>query len=218
LLLVKAAIVCAILFAIIWAMPSAAADSAVILFYLYGSIPFPLIIIFLAGKGDIFRSGSTNIGVANAYRTGGLLVGTAVVLAEISKVALPMAASYALFSWQISVTVSLLAAVLLGTCFSIFINLRGGVGVTIAIYSLLVLAPLVLILVAAAYLLLELTLKDSYWCLLLAYAAGPVFMQLLGSDASLVLLALLGAGLIAIKYDRRIDEVSLEKGLRRGAV
>lgn len=190
-------------------MPSNWARAAVLLFYLYGAVPFPLILLYLTGHGDIFSSGSNNIGVANAFRSGGLLVGTLVVLSEVSKVALPMLVSYLFFDWQLTLTIGMLAAVLLATNFSVYIGLRGGVGVTIAIYSLLVLAPLVLVLVTSAYVVLKLTIKDSYWCLLLAYASAPIFMILLAADVRLVLFALLAASLMVLKYDRRIDDVRL---------
>ncbi|MEI6797370.1 MAG: glycerol-3-phosphate acyltransferase [Methanomassiliicoccales archaeon] len=207
-----------VLLILLWCMPSYGAGAAVLLFYLYGALPFPLIILYMRGQGDIFTQGSSNIGVANAFRSGGMLTGSLVVLSEVSKVALPLLVSYLLFDGQLTVTVGLLAAVLLATNYSMYIGFRGGVGVTIAIYSLLVLAPLVLALVAATYLVLKVTVKDSYWCLLLAYATAPLYLFLLSYDMRLVLFALLAVMLMILKYDRRIDDVRLlEKELARGA-
>lgn len=218
LLAVKAGLVVAVLLVLLWCMPSYWAEAAVLLFYLYGAVPFPLIILYLRGQGDIFSRGSSNIGVANAFRSGGLVTGSLVVLSEISKVALPLLVSYLFFDGQLMVTLGLLAAVLLATNYSVYIGFRGGVGVTIAIYSLLVLAPLTLALVAAAYFVFKLTVKDSYWCLLLCYATAPGFLFLLSYDLRLVLFSLLAVLLIVLKYDRRIDDVGfLEKELSHGA-
>ncbi|HTM95214.1 MAG TPA: glycerol-3-phosphate acyltransferase, partial [Croceibacterium sp.] len=43
---------------------------AALLGYLVGSIPFGLLLSFAAGKGDIRKIGSGNIGATNVLRTG----------------------------------------------------------------------------------------------------------------------------------------------------
>lgn len=53
--------------------------------YLAGSIPFGLILTYLAKKGDVRAIGSGNIGATNVLRTGSRLLATAVLLLDAGK-------------------------------------------------------------------------------------------------------------------------------------
>lgn len=53
--------------------------------YLAGSIPFGLVLCFLAGYGDIRKIGSGNIGATNVLRTGNKLLALATVLLDTFK-------------------------------------------------------------------------------------------------------------------------------------
>jgi glycerol-3-phosphate acyltransferase PlsY len=43
--------------------------------YLYGGIPFAFVFTYLATRERIYTKGSRNVGVANAFHAGGLVVG-----------------------------------------------------------------------------------------------------------------------------------------------
>ncbi|WP_340586232.1 glycerol-3-phosphate 1-O-acyltransferase PlsY [Erythrobacter alti] len=109
---------------------------ALIIGYLCGSIPFGLVLAQAAGKGDIRNIGSGNIGATNVLRTGskGLAAGTLfldllkglvpVLLAaqmETSPTEMPAAA------WG-PVPLAAIGAVL-GHCFPVWLNFKGGKGV-----------------------------------------------------------------------------------------
>ncbi|MDP2876884.1 MAG: glycerol-3-phosphate acyltransferase, partial [Holophaga sp.] len=53
--------------------------------YLAGSIPFGLILVKLAGKGDVRAQGSGNIGATNVMRAGGKWLGILTLVLDAAK-------------------------------------------------------------------------------------------------------------------------------------
>lgn len=58
--------------------------------FLCGSIPFGLLLVKLAGKGDVRAHGSGNIGATNVSRVGGKALGIVTLLLDILKGFLPV--------------------------------------------------------------------------------------------------------------------------------
>jgi glycerol-3-phosphate acyltransferase PlsY len=109
-------------------------------------------------------------------------------------------------------------AVCVGTNFSVFTGLRGGMGVTLAIWGLLVLSPLSLLIAVAIWLLCMKLVKDTFYQATIGFALAPVVDFLVTQDPYMVSFALLFATLFILRYDRTIDEFSLAKreGYRPG--
>ena len=99
---------------------------AALLGYAFGSIPFGLILAKLAGKGDIRKQGSGNIGATNVLRTGSKGLAAAVLLLDLAKGLVPVLIARELF-WQDMGWTALFAV--LGHCFPIWLGFRGGKGV-----------------------------------------------------------------------------------------
>jgi len=99
---------------------------AALLAYLIGSIPFGLLLAKAAGKGDIRRIGSGNIGATNVLRTGSKALAAAVLLLDLAKGFLAVSAAWRLFPE--AVAVAALAAVI-GHCFPVWLKFKGGKGV-----------------------------------------------------------------------------------------
>ena len=64
--------------------------------YLLGSIPFGLVLCFLAGYGDIRKIGSGNIGATNVLRTGSKSLALLTILLDASKAGIAAFAAYKL--------------------------------------------------------------------------------------------------------------------------
>jgi glycerol-3-phosphate acyltransferase PlsY len=105
----------------------------VLLGYLVGSLPSGYWIGRLLAGRDVRESGSGNIGAANVARLLGLRYGLVVLALDMAKGALPVA--LVLFLWPATSpvdtrAVSLVAlAILLGSCYSLFLRFQGGKGV-----------------------------------------------------------------------------------------
>ncbi|EGD58530.1 acyl-phosphate glycerol-3-phosphate acyltransferase [Novosphingobium nitrogenifigens DSM 19370] len=97
-----------------------------VLGYVFGSIPFGLILARMGGAGDLRAIGSGNIGATNVLRTGrkGLAAGT--LLLDLAKGAAAVCLARAL--WPGSEGLAALGAVI-GHCFPVWLQFRGGKGV-----------------------------------------------------------------------------------------
>ena len=99
---------------------------ALLLGYLVGSVPFGLLLAGAAGKGDIRRLGSGNIGATNVLRTGSKWLAAATLLLDMGKGLAPVLLAWRW--WPEAVTLAALGAVL-GHCFPVWLRFRGGKGV-----------------------------------------------------------------------------------------
>jgi glycerol-3-phosphate acyltransferase PlsY len=91
---------------------------ATLLGYLVGSIPFGLLLVKAAGKGDIRQIGSGNIGATNVLRTGSKGLAAVVLLLDLGK---GFVAVWAAWRWfPDAVSAAALAAVI-GHCFPIWL-------------------------------------------------------------------------------------------------
>lgn len=125
--------------------------------YILGSVPFSYIFGRLFGKVDITTRGSGNVGATNVLRTTSIPVA---ILALVGDVGKGMAAV-----WIGTMTggdmagATLLgtlcgAAVVLGHCYSVFMNFKGGKGVATAAGVLLVLMPDIVVVLVVVFLIL----------------------------------------------------------------
>lgn len=114
----------------------------IILSYLYGSIPFALVVGKLFYKTDIRTQGSGNLGGTNAGRVLGAKAGVAVIVLDASKTIVSMLISlYVSKLFGISTDIIYLSALacIIGHCYPIFAGFRGGKAVSVAIgYALTV--------------------------------------------------------------------------------
>lgn len=109
--------------------------------YLLGSIPFGLVIARLFSGADVRKAGSGNIGATNVARVAGHAAGVLTLLFDVAKgtAAVWIAARFTAenAAWM---TLAALAA-LLGHCFPLWLNFRGGKGVATAAGAFLMLCP-----------------------------------------------------------------------------
>lgn len=108
----------------------------IIMSYLYGSIPFALVIGKLFYNTDIRNSGSGNLGGTNAGRVLGKKAGIAVIVLDASKCCISIliakiVATY--FGLNSEIIFPCALACVIGHCYPIFAGFRGGKAVSVAI-------------------------------------------------------------------------------------
>lgn len=184
-----------------------------ILFYFYGSLPFAYIFTYLKTGKRIYEENSTNVGVANSYNTAGMVVGTLTVLGEISKGLLPLLVSFLFFEYSLDVSVYLLIGSLLGTNFSIFLKLKGGMGTTMMLWSFLFISPFLLLAILALMVICLKFMKKTYHVAPLVYAMAPIFALTIDGRLAVVLLALYVAALYIIKFRPEMDDFRYGHGM-----
>jgi glycerol-3-phosphate acyltransferase PlsY len=120
--------------------------------YLAGSVPFGLLLVRLAGKGDVRSVGSGNIGATNAARAGGRGLGVLTLALDAAKGFLPVFLAGRWFgTWpgggapsplHGAAFASLVAlAAILGHVFTPWLRFRGGKGVATTLGAALALGP-----------------------------------------------------------------------------
>jgi glycerol-3-phosphate acyltransferase PlsY len=104
--------------------------------FLSGSVPFGLLLMKLAGKGDVRASGSGNIGATNVMRVGGKGLGIATLLLDAAKGFLPVfLARQAGFGPALLGFLAL--AAMCGHVFTPWLKFKGGKGVATALGGVL---------------------------------------------------------------------------------
>lgn len=109
--------------------------------FLAGSVPFGLVLVKLAGKGDVRSHGSGNIGATNVSRVGGKALGIVTLLLDIAKGWLPVWLAARSGLGPVGTSLVALAAVA-GHVFTPWLRFKGGKGVATALGASLGFLPL----------------------------------------------------------------------------
>ncbi|HYF52822.1 MAG TPA: glycerol-3-phosphate 1-O-acyltransferase PlsY [Salinarimonas sp.] len=168
--------------------------------YLCGSIPFGLLLTRAAGLGDVRKIGSGNIGATNVLRTGrkGLAAGTLLLDALKGTVAVLVA-----WRWGLEPALAAALGAFLGHLFPVWLGFRGGKGVATLIGVLIGLSFKAALAFAALWLAVAFATRYSSAAALVASAATPLVLWLLGEGA-MALLAVLLAILLWWKHRENI--------------
>lgn len=146
--------------------------------YLFGSIPFGLVLVRLAGLGDIRAIGSGNIGATNVLRTGRKDLAAATLLLDAGKAGI----AAAVFGLLLGTTAGLVAgaAAFVGHCFPVWLKFRGGKGVATFVGTMLVVFWPVGLVVIGTWLLMAAIFRISSLAALTAALAAPAAAWFLG--------------------------------------
>jgi acyl phosphate:glycerol-3-phosphate acyltransferase len=170
--------------------------------YLFGSIPFGLLLTKVAGLGDIRGIGSGNIGATNVLRTGRRGLAAATLLLDGAKGAAAVLVARVLVYDQDIVLLAGLAAVL-GHLFPIWLNFRGGKGVATGLGVLIAASVPVGLGACAVWLLVAATARRSSLASLAAFASAPLAALIL-EEYGLVKLAFTIAVLVFVRHEGNI--------------
>lgn len=141
--------------------------------YLLGSIPMGLLLTRFAGKGDLRKVGSGNIGATNVMRVGGLRMAALTWALDMAKVIV------AVFIGKIYVDIGFGAwcgfAAIIGHCFPLWLRFRGGKGVSGLFGMLLAVSPLSFIFIGIEWLIVALSSGYSSLGALVVFLLTPIF-------------------------------------------
>jgi acyl phosphate:glycerol-3-phosphate acyltransferase len=183
-----------------WLDPSLLpAYAAALLFgYLCGSIPFGLILTRIAGTTDLRAIGSGNIGATNVLRTGRRGLAAATLIGDALKGTLAVllvyfyyGTEYRYFAHELALPAA--AGAFLGHLFPVWLGFKGGKGVATYIGLLLALAWPVAIACVLIWLAVAALTRYSSLAALVASAATPFALWLMGEQQEAMLFALLTA-------------------------
>ncbi|NEW98982.1 glycerol-3-phosphate 1-O-acyltransferase PlsY [Rhodopseudomonas sp. BR0G17] len=168
---------------------------ALVIGYLFGSIPFGLILTKIAGTQDLRSIGSGNIGATNVLRTGrkGLAAATLLLDALKGTAAVILAAYLASGTDAIAANAAMLAALgaFLGHLFPVWLKFKGGKGVAVYIGVLIGLFWPAAVVFCIMWLATAFTSRYSSLSALVASFVTPIFLWWFGHDALASLFAVL---------------------------
>ena len=141
--------------------------------YLFGAIPFALIIGKLHGV-DIRTVGSGNVGATNVTRAVGPLQGKICFVLDLLKGAIPVLAAQLLLPRMPGMAIAAGAIAILGHMFPIYLKFKGGKGVSTGAGVALALAPLPLLCALALWAALFLMTRYVSVASILAAVALPI--------------------------------------------
>ncbi|MBR2922401.1 MAG: glycerol-3-phosphate 1-O-acyltransferase PlsY [Alphaproteobacteria bacterium] len=154
--------------------------------YILGSIPFGLVLCYLAGYGDIRKIGSGNIGATNVLRTGNKWLALLTVILDASKAGLIawLAIKFVAqtpfviksISTDLNIAVGLFAGsmAIIGHNFPIWLKFRGGKGVASAFGFLLATKPLIALSVFGIWLITAFITRYSSLSAIIAAFSLPI--------------------------------------------
>ncbi|MGZ8995799.1 MAG: glycerol-3-phosphate 1-O-acyltransferase PlsY [Rhodospirillales bacterium] len=184
--------------------------------YLFGSVPFGLLLTRAAGLGDVRSIGSGNIGTTNVLRTGRKGLTAATLLLDAGKGAV---AALVFDRWGIEYAVIAGIAAVLGHCFPVWLRFRGGKGVATGFGVLFGLAWPVGLVACVVWLAVAFALRYSSLAALAAFASAPVAALVIAGRerAPIALAAALIAALVFVRHSDNIRRLLRGEETKIGA-
>ena len=179
---------------------------ALALGYLLGSIPFGLVLTRLAGKGDVRKIGSGNIGATNVLRTGSRWLAVLTLVLDCLKATVAIVLAQLLFG--IGTGIAAAAGALVGHLYPVWLGFRGGKGVATFLGILIALLWPAALVYAAVWIVLLAMLRISSLAGMTAAVTAPVVAFALHSPYVPILL---GFALLVL-WKHRENILRLSKG------
>jgi acyl phosphate:glycerol-3-phosphate acyltransferase len=180
--------------------------------YLIGSIPFGLLLAKLLAGRDIRKSGSGNIGATNVARVVGPAAGVLTLVLDAAKGAFAVLLVEHFTDYRATPIMLAGLAALLGHCYPVWLNFKGGKGVAPALGIFLALAPLAAACDLMVFILVVLLWRYVSLGSVSAAAAMPLLVYFLwapGHAPPLVVTfgTLFAAALVIFKHDANLQRL-----------
>ena len=148
--------------------------------YLFGSIPFGLVLTKIFFKKDIREIGSGNIGATNVLRAGNKILGYSTLILDILKAVLPIL--YIKFFMNDYLYISALS-IFIGHVFPIWLKFKGGKGVASYLGILFCLDIVTALIFGVVWISIFILFKFSSLSSLLASLTIPIFQFFYNSNS-----------------------------------
>jgi len=177
----------------------------IVLFYLAGSIPFAIVSSKIFNLPDPRSFGSKNPGATNVMRSGNKLAALFTLLGDSLKGFLPTyyLMTHGFGEYELYL---LTFVILIGHCYPITLNFKGGKGVATSLGILFALTPLVAICIIILWLLIYYLFKVSGVSALVGFLLLPLFMYLFNGDAYMVIISFFNVIFIYLTHKKNIVE------------
>ena len=140
--------------------------------YLFGSIPFGLLLTRFAGKGDVRTIGSGNIGATNVLRTGSKALAALTLVLDCLKATAAILLSQLMFGPETGALAG--AGAFVGHLYPVWLGFRGGKGVATLLGILIALLWPAACVYAAIWIFLLLTVRISSVAGMTAAISAPI--------------------------------------------
>ena len=175
--------------------------------YLFGSIPFGLVLTTLGGKGDVRQIGSGNIGATNVLRTGSKGLAAATLVLDCLKATAAILIARRLFGENADPFAA--AGAIVGHLYPVWLRFKGGKGVATLLGVLIPILPLAAVAYAIIWIGLLLVVRISSVAGIAAAVSAPVSAALWGERSLFPML--LGFALLVV-WKHRANLVRLKAG------
>lgn len=175
--------------------------------YLFGSIPFGLLLTRLGGKGDVREIGSGNIGATNVLRTGSKGLAAATLVLDCLKATAAILIARRLFGDGADPFAA--AGALVGHLYPLWLRFRGGKGVATLLGILIAVLPMAAAIYAVVWIGLLLLVRISSVAGIAAAVSAPVSAAILGERSLFPML--LGFALLVV-WKHRANLARLKAG------
>jgi glycerol-3-phosphate acyltransferase PlsY len=174
---------------------------ALVLGYLFGSIPFGLVLTCFAGAGDLRAIGSGNIGATNVLRTGRKDLAAATLVLDALKATAAVIAASLLFGAPTELAGA--AGAFFGHLYPVWLRFRGGKGVATFLGGSIFICWQAAVAFAVVWIGAAAITRYSSAAALAASVATPAVMLLLGYQTAAIVFAALAA-LLWIRHSANI--------------
>lgn len=154
--------------------------------YLFGSIPFGMVLAKVMNLGNLREVGSGNIGATNVLRTGNKTAAALTLLLDAGKGAAALLLARAITGAEDAAQIAGLAA-MLGHCFPVWLKFKGGKGVATFLGLMLALSLPIGASCCAAWLVGAGVSRMSSMGALIAAASSTFFITLFGMPQAFLL-------------------------------
>jgi len=186
-----------------------------VLSYLIGSIPFALWITRWKAGIDVRKTGSGHAGATNVMRAAGWGAGILVMVLDLAKgyAVLRIALAWTPAAWMLGLSAALLV---IGHCWPLFANFRGGMGMAAGGGALLAAWPLGFILAIGLGALMQLVIRHSArGNIATALLLTPLWL-LFGASGQMVAVSIGAGTIVALRAASDWKRVYRERWFDRG--